>query len=80
MAVKLLFFAQCAQWMGVKELDVRLGRRPMALDDFLKRPELSPINNRLALIKIAVNEEFAEPQSVVRDGDEIAFLAPVSGG
>ena len=31
-------------------------------------------------ISCAVNEDFAPMRSVVRDGDAIAFLPPVSGG
>ncbi|MBI4165062.1 MAG: molybdenum cofactor biosynthesis protein MoaE [Acidobacteria bacterium] len=29
---------------------------------------------------VAVNQEFAEPSRVLTDGDEVAFLPPVSGG
>lgn len=28
----------------------------------------------------AVNQEFAKPSQVLKDGDEVAFLPPVSGG
>ncbi len=29
---------------------------------------------------MAVNMEYAEPDSVVQDGDEVAFFPPVTGG
>ena len=29
---------------------------------------------------VAVNLEYAPPESVVREGDDVAFLPPVSGG
>lgn len=29
---------------------------------------------------LAVNESFADPAAVLRDGDEVALLPPVSGG
>ena len=29
---------------------------------------------------LAVNQEFAKPDVVIRDGDEVALLPPVSGG
>ncbi len=29
---------------------------------------------------IAVNQEMAEPETVLRDGDEVAFFPPVTGG
>ncbi len=31
-------------------------------------------------VLVSVNQEFAEPYSVVKDGDEVAFLPPFSGG
>jgi molybdopterin synthase sulfur carrier subunit len=31
-------------------------------------------------IRFAVNQEFADPLSAVRPGDEIAFFPPVTGG
>lgn len=31
-------------------------------------------------VLVSVNQEFAEPDSVVKDGDEVAFLPPFSGG
>jgi molybdopterin converting factor subunit 1 len=31
-------------------------------------------------ISVAVNEEYAKASSAVREGDEVAFLPPVSGG
>jgi molybdopterin synthase sulfur carrier subunit len=31
-------------------------------------------------ILCAVNMDYAEPQSVVKDGDEVAFFPPVTGG
>jgi len=29
---------------------------------------------------IAINQEYADPGSVLRDGDEVAFFPPVTGG
>jgi molybdopterin converting factor small subunit len=31
-------------------------------------------------VLLALNSEFARPGSIVRDGDEVAFFPPVSGG
>ena len=33
-----------------------------------------------SLVRAAVNQEFAHLQTTVRDGDEIAFFPPVTGG
>ena len=32
------------------------------------------------LVRAAVNQEFATPGTSIRDGDEIAFFPPVTGG
>ena len=33
-----------------------------------------------ALIRAAVNQEFATGEAVISDGDEVAFFPPVTGG
>jgi molybdopterin converting factor small subunit len=38
------------------------------------------LENYRASVLYALNAEFARPESPVRDGDEIAFFPPVSGG
>lgn len=45
-------------------------------DLFNKYPALVELRS----LYIAVNNEYAEGQSVLREGDEIALIPPVSGG
>jgi molybdopterin converting factor subunit 1 len=40
-------------------------------------PELAPYERS---ISTALNEDYARMDAVIRDGDEVAFLPPVSGG
>ncbi len=48
------------------------------LDAFLRgHPRLVPHRGSMML---AVNQAFAEPSTILQDGDEIALLPPVSGG
>lgn len=42
-----------------------------------RHPELGPFERT---ISCAVNADFARMTTTVKDGDEIAFLPPVSGG
>lgn len=39
-----------------------------------------PDRNPPANLIMAVNQEYAEPQAPVADGDEVAFFPPVTGG
>ena len=34
----------------------------------------------LSVVRVAVNQEFAQPTDPVKDGDEIALFPPVTGG
>jgi sulfur-carrier protein len=41
------------------------------------RPELE---GRLASVRAALNETFADPEQPIADGDTLALIPPVSGG
>lgn len=80
MAIRLLFFAGSAQWVSRRELTLPW-EGPTTISTLLgRRPELEPIARRRAGLKAAINSEFADFNQEVNDGDEIAFLPPVSGG
>ncbi len=66
--------------MRGKESEINLDS-PIRLIDLLKsRPELAPVYENLELLKVAVNREIADIETEVHDGDEVAFLPPLSGG
>ena len=78
--VKFLFFAQCADWMKTRELEISFSR-PTLLIDFLKEDQrFLTIKEKSSFLKVAINQELSSFQSEVRDGDEIAFMPPYSGG
>ncbi len=80
-SVQLLFFgaARDATGCGEEELAVRApATAATVLADVLARyPDLRRFGRALL---VAVNEEYAGPDAVVRAGDEIAVFPPVSGG
>ncbi len=81
MQVTVKFFAIAREAVGSGELRVRLGDRA-TLRDLLdavraEHPGLKAFEGSLLL---AVNHEFAEPDTVLREGDEVAVMPPVSGG
>lgn len=81
--VTIKFFAVFKSKLGREEIQLNLAE-PMALGRVIdkikaEQPEVAKI---LAEINpmIAVNQEFANLETLVKDGDEIAFIPPVSGG
>ena len=79
MKVKVLFFASYREITGKSqiEVDVQPGETLSALTSKIRTnfPNLPESD-----IMIAVNQEFAKPDYVLKDGDEVALIPPVSGG
>ena len=79
--VRVLFFGMLKDIVGRSEdrIEVADGSR---LESVFERyaqqfPKLSALKSSIVL---ASNHQFCEPSATVSDGDEIAFLPPVSGG
>ena len=77
MSVKVLFFGATADAAGTKEQTMDPGGSVEACLEGLIRSYPSLSRHKLL---VAVNEEYAEPQSVLKDGDEVAVFTAVSGG
>ena len=81
MQVRVLLFGSLREAAGAKELSVALPERArvVALRELLmaSQPAFEKLAGRL---RVAVNREFATDDAVLGDGDEVAFLPPVSGG
>jgi len=81
MRITIRFFAAHRDIIGAAELamDVPEGTTIGALWESLceRYPELRPATRSVLL---AVNQEYAEPSLELNDGDEAAFIPPVSGG
>lgn len=78
--VKCLFFAVYREILGTGELELELppGARLAELIAVVRtRPGADALP--LALV-VAVNHEYAPGNTVLADGDEIAFIPPVAGG
>jgi MoaE-MoaD fusion protein len=78
MQIKVLFFAAHRRAAGVGESSLEV-------------PESSSVRSAAALIAaqfklslqgsmVAVNDEYADPERILRDGDTLAIIPPVSGG
>ncbi len=81
MTVRIKFFSTLRTALGRGESEVEIpGPRP-AREIFLDLFEDRRVAEKfLTTVRFAVNCEFAAPNTMVTDGDEIAFIPPVSGG
>lgn len=81
MKVKVLFFASCRDIAGCREKDweIREGTTVSDLkgDLIAAYPGLQRLRNSLA---VAVNTNYSDNSTVLRDCDEVALIPPVSGG
>jgi sulfur-carrier protein len=80
--ITVLYFAWLRERTGVSEESVSLPATVMTvadLVDVLAARHATAFQNRRA-IRCAVNQEFADPATVLHAGDEVAFFPPVTGG
>ncbi len=83
--MRVLYFAWMRERMGRSEED--LSPPPGvatvgALVDWLRARDAAggAAFAETAIVRAAVNQEFAQLDTPVRDGDEVAFFPPVTGG
>ena len=79
MKVSVLFFGQTAEITGTRELEVSVGEITRARDAFAEILEKYPRLKENKLL-FAVNQEYADGDETVKDGDELAVFTAVSGG
>ena len=79
--VRMLFFAHLQDVAGSHELSLSLpvGATVEEAADRLAMQKAG-FDRLLSQARVAVNAEFAEPSTVLHDGDEVAWMPPMSGG
>ena len=79
MVVNILFFGSTAEIAGTRNLD-RHGEDEETVSDLISKLFRDyPALEKHKLL-IAVNEQYADPDTILNDGDEIAIFTAVSGG
>ncbi len=83
--MRVLYFAWLRERMGRSEEELPLPHGVAtvgALVDWLRARDAAGAAafGEAAIVRAAVNQEFAQPDAAVADGDEIAFFPPVTGG
>ena len=81
MQVRVLFFGMLKDLSGRGSDLLNLPETATPGDVFIHYEQRIPALRELATsIAISINQEFAGPDAKLKEGDEIAFLPPVSGG
>jgi molybdopterin converting factor subunit 1 len=81
MRVRVLFFGMLKDMVG-KSVDVIDLPQGAAVRDVLAKYEsqIPRLTESLPSLALAVNQQYAGPDTKLRQGDEVALLPPVSGG
>ena len=80
--IKVLFFAKLREELGVSELDVEYKADVASIRELINhlRQEYQQIDN-VKNIKAAVNQKLSQDWNLsLKDGDEVAFFPPITGG
>jgi molybdopterin converting factor subunit 1 len=78
--VTSLFFAVYRDILGTSELEIELpeGSNVEALIEAVRKH--AAVDELPGSVVVAVNQDYASPETVLVDGDEVAFIPPVAGG
>lgn len=81
MHVRIRLFARLREIAGASELARSVPEGSTAGDAWQTLAiEFPGLADHTRSISVAVNEEYVRMNAALRDGDEVAFLPPVSGG
>ena len=79
MIVTVKYFASLREQLGRSEESLEIGDHTVTVSELW----LQVCGNQQALpanILTAVNMEYVKPDTCIKDGDEVAFFPPVTGG
>lgn len=81
-SVTVLYFAALRDLAGQSEERIGLAEPPQRVEALLASLEQrhAGLSGRLQAVRVAVNEEFVEKQTLLQGGEIVALIPPVSGG
>ena len=86
MRINILFFASLRELFDKERLVLNIESKintPIELIEYLARHDEGPWVNllqRKTNVRVAVNQSIKDWNSNITDGDELAFLPPITGG
>ncbi len=82
MELTVSFFGVLKEDVGAKQHTLTIDHDALTLHELvvLLKKQFPVLEAKLATIAYAVNDNFAQLDCVLTDGDQIALLPPVSGG
>ena len=81
MQVRILFFGILREKVGKGSDSLSLSDLPTVSDVLAHYAQTHPVLQQwFGSIAVSVNQEYANPQTRLKEGDEVALLPPVSGG
>lgn len=80
MQVRILPFGVLKDWLGVSTMDLPEGATVASLLEQLSAHRSPVPPSAWSTIAVSVNAEYASGSRVLREGDEVGLLPPVSGG
>jgi len=75
MSIQVKFFASLKETLNIDDHDIKSAATVGEVWDITTTNTERPNN-----VLVAINLEYAQFESTVKDGDEVAFFPPVTGG
>ncbi len=81
MKIKLKFFGQLRELAKLQETEIEV-RVDATVNDLkgIVAERFPSLRAHLKVVSVAVNNEYAAKETILKDGDEVALLPPISGG
>lgn len=80
MKITLLAFGIVKDIFGNRKIEIELPEQSTTADLKALLDSQYPALQQLAVYRIAVNDEYSSEDVIIKEGDEVAIIPPVSGG
>ncbi len=80
MKITLLAFGIVKDIFGNRKIEIELPEQSTTADLKVLLDSQYPALQQLAVYRIAVNDEYSSEDVIIKEGDEVAIIPPVSGG